>query len=271
MTRGRNDSGRSNAGVAVTRGDGGKVPAIERAAQVLRTLSTDGALPLAAIVERTQLNKSTVYYTLQSLVAVGWVRNDEATRTYALGHELVELGLCAMGQLDDLQIAKRYLTELLSATDATLVLYRRVNRYEVSILDKIERVGRVRITFQVGVRLPVQSGSFGRAFLAYDPPDQLDDILSRGLRSFTPKSETSVPRFREQLAQTRDRGWAVDHEGYVLGVSTVSAPIFAGGDVRMVAAAVSFTAAMDDATTRRYGQLLRDTCARITANLARQP
>ncbi|MPZ25964.1 MAG: helix-turn-helix domain-containing protein [Micromonosporaceae bacterium] len=249
--------------------DAGKVPAIERAALVLRRLSTDGAQTLSELVETLQLNKSTVYYLLQSMVAVGWVRFDEATRGYALGPELVELGLSATGQLDDLQVARRYLTELLSTIDATLVLYRRFDRYEVSILDKLERVGRVRITFQVGVHLPIQSGSFGRAFLAYDPPEVVDDVLARGLRSFTPKSETSVERFREQLAQTRAQGWAVDHEGYVLGVSTVSAPIFAGDELRLVAAAVSFTAGLGDAATRRYGDALRATCDRIGASLAR--
>lgn len=247
----------------------GKVPAIERAALVLRQLSTDGTQTLSALVDTLQLNKSTVYYLLQAMVEVGWVRFDEPTRGYALGPELVELGLSATGQLDDLQVARRYLTELLSTIDATLVLYRRYDRYQVSILDKLERVGRVRITFQVGVHLPVQSGSFGRVFLAYDPPAVVDDVLARGLRTFTPKSETSVDRFRAQLAQTRQQGWAVDHEGYVLGVSTVSAPILAGDELRLVAAAVSFTAAMDDATTRRYGEALRATCDRIGASLAR--
>jgi DNA-binding IclR family transcriptional regulator len=67
----------------------------------------------------------------------------------------------------------------------------------------------------------------------------------------------------------RENGFAVDHEGFALGVSTVAAPIFDDrGAVRLVAAGVGFTSAMDDQRAQSYGRLLKATCDRITKTLS---
>ena len=55
------------------------------------------------------------------------VAYDERTRLYTLGPALMELGLIASGQFNDIDIAKRSLAELLETTSVTIVLYRRVN------------------------------------------------------------------------------------------------------------------------------------------------
>ena len=132
------------------------------------------------------------------------------------------------------------------------------------LVDKIERVRRVRITVPQGSRIPVQSGSYGRVFLAYDPPHDVDRLLEQGLHALTPKSITNVDAFKEELSLVRERGWAVDHEGFALGVSTVAAPIFsADGRVRLVVAAVTFASGLTDEVAEDYGTQLRQACQHI--------
>lgn len=241
-----------------------RVPAVERAFQILRLIAANGPLPLTDIVDGTGLNKSTAFYTLRTLVALDMVLYNEQGRRYELGPGLMELGAAASDEMNDIAIAKRYLAELLERMNVTIVLYRRVNPFEIMLVDKIERVHRVRITLQAGTHVPIQGGSFGRAFLAFDPAKTVDDVLKGGLQAFTPKSVTSVREFRRELAVVRDQGWAVDHEGYALGVSTVAAPIFgADGTISVVAAAVGFTSVITDDIAEGYGLLLRETCDRI--------
>ena len=150
--------------------DGYRVPAVERTFAILRILAARGPLPLAALVEEAGLNKSTTFYILRTLAGLDMVDYDERTRTYMLGSGLLELGMSARGQFNDIAVAKRYLSELLETMNVTIVLYRRVGRDEIIMVDKLERAHRVRITLQAGVRIPIQGGSFGRAFLAFDPP-----------------------------------------------------------------------------------------------------
>jgi DNA-binding IclR family transcriptional regulator len=244
--------------------DGYRVPAVERAFAIIRVLAAQGPLSLADVVGDSGLNKSTTFYILRTLVTLDVVAYDEGTRTYALGPALMELGMRASGQFSDVAVAKRNLAELLETMNVTIVLYRRVNVGEIMMVDKLERAHRVRITVQAGIHLPIQGGSFGRAFLAFDPASVVDEALEEGLHKFTPKSVTRVSVFRRELAVVRQQGWAVDHEGFALGVSTVAAPIFGpDGKIALVAAAVGFTNLFTDELTQDTGEQLRRVCDRI--------
>lgn len=252
--------------------DARRVPAVERAFRLVRLLAAQGAVSLSQAVEATGMNKSTAYYILRALVAEHVVVYDEERRTYELGPALVEIGAVAAERMNDVSLAKRYLSELLDQINATIVLYRRIGLTEVMLVDKLERRHRVRITLQVGTPVPIQGGSFGRVFLAYDEPSQVAAVLAGGLQSFTAKSVTSKEAFLRDLERVRERGFAVDHEGFALGVSTVAAPIFdRTGEIRLVAAAVAFTTLLDDRLADHYGRLLRDSCERIGKSLAGRP
>ncbi|MFT4288374.1 IclR family transcriptional regulator [Nocardioides sp.] len=249
-----------------------RVPALERGFHVLRSLARSGPATLADVVEATELNKSTAYYILRTLVDLDAVRYDEAARCYSLGPTLIDLGNAAGRQFDIAAEARRHLLGLVPRLEATIVIYRRVGVGEVVIADRLERDRGVRITVEPGAHLPIQGGSFGRAFLAFDPPDRLADALADGLVRFTHRSTTSVAEFERDLGLVRRQGWAVDHEGFALGVSTVAAPIFdVDGSVRLVAAAVGFTSVLTDEVTREYGQLLRTACDHTGRPFAPEP
>ena len=246
-----------------------KAPAVARAFAILEAIRGHGPLTLTEIVERTGLNKSTTYYLLQALSARHIVELDEIGRRYRLGVGLIELGAAASDGLTDVGVAKRYLAELLERLEVTIVLYQRLTPTEIILVDKLERVSRVRITLPLGTRIPIQGGSFGRAFLAFDEPDAVDRALVDGLQAFTAKSVVDPGTFRDELAEVQRRGWAVDHEGFALGVSSVAAPIFGpGGRVSLVAAAVTFASALTDDLAAEYGEQLRSVCQRVSRTIA---
>lgn len=241
-----------------------RVPAIERAFGVLLSLTRSGPAPLTEIVAATRLNKSTAFYILRSLVELDAVRYDQRARTYSLGPALVELGNAASRQFDLVAAARRDLAGLVAQFEATVVLYRRIGTGEVSIIDRFERDHGVHITVEPGARLPIQGGSFGRAFLAFDPPATAAEALAGGLVRFTERSTTDLAEFARELDAVRERGWAVDHQGFALGVSTVAAPVFdTDGSVSLVAAAVGFTSRFTDELTADIGARLRLACDRI--------
>lgn len=241
-----------------------RVPAIDRTFAVLGLLRDHGPSTLTEIVQATKMNKSTCLYTLRTLVDHDVVTMDDAHR-YGIGPALIEFAYVAAAQNEPLVVARRHLAELLEQMDVTVIVYRRLDLEHVALIDKLERLHRVRITLSVGARLPIQGGSFGRCFLAFDPPEVVDDVLSGGLRQFTPKSVTDVDEFRAELAEVRRQRWAVDHDGYAMGVSTVASPIFnRDGRIELVAAGVGFSSAMTDDVCAKYGELLRETCETIT-------
>jgi DNA-binding IclR family transcriptional regulator len=232
-------------------------------------LAASGPTSLANIVQESSLNKSTVFYILRTLSNLDMVYYDERSKMYELGIGLIELGIAAGEHITDIDLAKRELTELLDVMDVSIVLYRRVSRDEITLVDKLERPHRVRITLQAGRRVPIQGGSFGRAFLAFDSDARVNEVLRDGLHQFTPKSVTNKEAFLAELATVRRQGWAIDHEGFAIGVSTVAAPIFdAEGEIMLVAAAVGFTNWLTDEVAQECGLTLRRICDRIGHALA---
>jgi DNA-binding IclR family transcriptional regulator len=239
------------------------VPAVARAGAVVELIARDGPSTLAGIVDATGLNKSTAYSIARTLVAIDLLRHDDERRTYELGVGLVSLGAAARDRFDDVQLAKHHLQPLLERLDATIVFYRRLDPFTVMLVDKLELPHRLRITVPVGGRLPIGGGSFGRAFLAYS--DGVDAVLERGLEAFTSRSVTDPDQFRREIASVRETGYAVDREGFALGVSTIAAPVFdATGEVALVAAAVAFSGVLTDDVIATAGPELAEACAGIT-------
>jgi IclR family acetate operon transcriptional repressor len=79
------------------------------------------------------------------------------------------------------------------------------------------------------MKIPFCAGAFGKAFLAYLPPETVERLLAHpGLRAFTPTSITDADQYRAALAAVRAQGYAVDdNEEYLRGVGAISVPIFA--------------------------------------------
>lgn len=245
-----------------------QVPAIERSMLILRALQQHGPLGLADLVSETGLSRSTCYYLVRTMAKARLVEADEETRKYHLGIGLVELGSSATEQLGYLGVIKRYILDLLDEMDATFVIYRRLDSGRVSIVDKVEPWHRLRVTVPLGTTLPIQGGSFGRCFLAYDHPTAVREILSAGLQRYTEHSITNVARFLGEIDGVRERGWALDREGFALGVSTVAAPVLRNSQPLLVVGAVAMAGTLaDDATVERWGRRLREICDSASAAL----
>lgn len=246
-----------------------QVPAVDRAFTVLDLIAERGPRTQAELVEGSGLNKSTAYYLVRTLVNRKVLEFDERTRRYALGSTLLRLGAAAAGSHDEIAATKRAVAGLPETFNVTIVLYRRFDVGRVVIVDKVERRVGVKITVDVGSPLPIQGASFGRAFLAFDSAERVDEALRDGLHAYTAKSLTDAGAFRRELATVRDRGWALDEEGFALGVSTVAAPIFtADGSVSTVVAAVGFTSLLNGESAERCGVVLRGLCDGLGMPLA---
>jgi len=237
------------------------VPAVDRAVMIMRALQRKGPLSFPGILKETGLSKSTCFSLLRTMTKAKLIELDSERRVYRLGIALVELGASASDQLSYLRIVKRHLAHLASDIVATFVIYRRLDQEHVSIVDKLERLHQIRVSIPVGTVVPIQGGSFGRCFMAYDDHRSVDEVLSGGLRAFTDRSVSDPAVFREELVRVRERGWAVDREGFALGVSTVAAPVFAvDGTVVLVIGAVAIASVLDEDKEAAWGGRLRQTC-----------
>jgi DNA-binding IclR family transcriptional regulator len=206
------------------------VPAIERAIRVLY-LFRDGERKeygVSEISRLLRLNKSTAHNILNTLTHYKFLEQNETTRGYRLGPALAELGSLVRNQLEVREIARPYLRRLMERTNATFLLGA-FDGTAITIVDKEEPLAEVRVTASIGMKIPFCAGAFGKAFLAYLPPETVDRLLANpGLKAFTPSSLTDADQYRAALAAVRRQGYAVDdNEEYLRGVGAIAIPIFA--------------------------------------------
>jgi DNA-binding IclR family transcriptional regulator len=205
------------------------VPAIDRAIRVLYLFKNGDKKEygVSEISRLLKLNKSTVHNILNTLSQHKFLEQNEATRGYRLGPALAELGSLVRNQLDMREVARPYLHRLRDRTNSTCLLGT-FDGKAITIVDKEEPLADVRVAASIGMKIPFCAGAFGQAFLAYQSPETVDQLLANpGLKAFTPTSITDPDQYRLTLAEVRTRGYAIDDtEQYLRGVEAIAAPIF---------------------------------------------
>jgi IclR family acetate operon transcriptional repressor len=190
---------------------------LERGLRVLETVAANGGLnSLAETARRTGLHRSTAHHLLQTLVGLGYLRQDAGTRAYELTAKLFQLTGRTWTPEQISVIAEPILSELTLATG------------EASSVAKRESDGPVRVVQDLGAERPVHATAVGKAIVAWLPATELAGVLARTRFSrFTPRTLASRTAFEAELRRIRESGFAIDDEEHHEGIRCIAAPVFA--------------------------------------------
>lgn len=94
-------------------------------------------------------------------------------------------------------------------------------------LAQVECRQMMRALARPGGRVPLHCSSVGKALLSAMPDGALSKILHRqGLARLTVKTINTPAGLREDLARSRERGYAVDDEEHAVGLRCIAAVVF---------------------------------------------
>jgi DNA-binding IclR family transcriptional regulator len=197
---------------------GSMAPAVTRAAAILDALAENGSVAAgpSELARRLGLPKSSIANICGALADAGLVRR--VGTGFALGRRLAELGGAYLTSVDLVQEFYEACNELPTGSEETV---------QLAILDGIEMTylarhdGRqpVRLTSQIGRRLPASVTATGKAALAFiDEADVRRRYDGAELPVFTRRSLATVDALVAELAVVRNRGYAMDDEETVEGV-----------------------------------------------------
>jgi DNA-binding IclR family transcriptional regulator len=203
------------------------IAVVEKAFMVLERLAAHGeSITLARLSEQTQLPKPTAYRVLQTLVELGYVAQDREGR-YCLTMKL--------GSLGD---ANHYHYLKLRAAPHMERLYRQFNEtVNLGVLDGLgihyihvlETTNALRMMVQPNAEDQFYYTAIGRAIVAFLPKEEQDALVrSVTLRPVTPKTVRTKKDLQRILNETRERGWAIDDEEAVTGVTCFGVPFIEG-------------------------------------------
>ncbi|HZG60084.1 MAG TPA: IclR family transcriptional regulator [Anoxybacillus sp.] len=245
------------------------VKSVSRALDIINIVSSEkNGLGVTEIAKQMDINKSSVYRILSTLVQYGYMEQDEETSRYKLGYKFLELSSKLLESIDLRKEAKPYLQELEKETNEVihLVVY---DQGEVIYIEKLEGTETLRMHSKVGKRAPMHCTAVGKAILAHLPSNVVLDILKRkGMPRHTDKTITDQDEFLKELAQVKQKGYALDLEENEYGIRCIAVPIF--DHLGKVIAAVSVSGPTIRMTDERIEQLqarMRQIGKQISARL----
>lgn len=196
---------------------------------------SDSTLPVAELVRRVALPKSTVHRMVSELVEHGFLERDG--RDVTLGVHLFELGCRVPAQRRLRETGLPFMEDLYETTHEAVLL---------GILDTNAVLCIVRINSHDGVvpvsegqRIPAHATAMGKAMLAFSPRAAVGQLLEAGLRPLTPYTIVVPHVLVQDLAWTCRTGVAFDREEAVIGGASVAAPILDATRTVLGALAVS--------------------------------
>ncbi len=215
---------------------------------------SDLPLSLAEIAERTGIGRSATQRFVHTLLALGYLRQDPATRRYRLTARMLDFA-CAYLRNDPLVgAAFPHLREASRRTGETVNLTRR-DGDQIIFVSRFTSTTVISADLVIGSRLPLFCTSPGRAILAHLPQPVVDDILDRQpLVAYTPMTITDPAALRDRLQAVRANGYETAIQEYFSGDLSIAAPIFRADG--QVSAAVNIAVAAPRWTSARLVQEL---------------
>jgi DNA-binding IclR family transcriptional regulator len=205
------------------------VQATARSLELVETLKELDCAGVTELAARLDMSKSAVHNHLSTLQEHEYVvRNDQG---YSLGLRFLEMGEYRRSRMKLFQMGKPEVDALAEET-GELVNIAVEEHGQCVYLYRSRGSQSVHLDIRAGERVPLNTTALGKAMLAYMDEDRLDGVLpAESLPAATGNSITDPDALREQLAEVRARGYAVDDEERLEGLRCVSAPIRQDGEV----------------------------------------
>lgn len=208
-------------------GRAGGVQSIDRAAAILRSFSEHRAeLTLSEIARATGLTPSTVHRLLAAMQHNRLVRQTRERR-YVPGPLIVQLVRGGAVATTLPEAALPAMTALRDEVEETVGLHSLLPSDERVVVDQVESHQPLRRTYtELGLPIPVPYGAPGKVLCAWLPPARSEAILSREISPLTPTTVTDPEVLRQQLSETRRRGYAMSLAERTPGIRSVAAAFF---------------------------------------------
>lgn len=222
------------------------VPAVSRTIAILRLLGREKqAMGVKAIADELELVPSTCLHILRVLVSEGLVRVDPVTKRYSLGSGMISLAKSVLEGGGFVRIVQPTLDRLASARGITVVGVEITPRQSMVVLALSQSSQPFRLHIDVGSEFSTLVSATGRLIAAYSGETWAQ--LRKKFKAIPWDNPVSFEAWKQQVEETRARGWSVDRDNFVNGLTGVAVPIFArDGSLTHTLVAMGLSSQMSD-------------------------
>ena len=252
-----------------TGADAGGSRSVHRAIAMFELLLAQGEpMPVAEMITRLGIPKSTVYELVRTLLAAGYLERDDRSSSLFLGRKLFELGMAYRARTDLLRDGAPIVEDLRDATGETVQLSVLENDHMLVLL-KEEGLQPLRIISRVGSRVPPNWAAAGRLLVSDLNDAALRELLERtAAQSPSGQAITDVDELVAQVRKYRRQGYATELNEANLHAGCVAAPVIdASGRCVAAISVVAPEQRLSRANRQRLIDEVRAAAARLSQRL----
>ena len=210
--------------------NGAGVQSVDRALSILEVLARVGEAGVTEIAGELGVHKSTAFRLVATLEAHRLVEQTADRGRYRLGVGVLRLAGATTARLDLVQEARPVCRQLAADTGETVNIAV-LSDTSALYLDQVAGSSALQPHNWVGQHIPLHATSNGKVLLSGLDEARLGEVLGT-LSRYTPMTITKRSKLREELAEVRERGYAVAVDELEEGLTAAAAPIRnAHGDV----------------------------------------
>lgn len=198
-----------------------RINSVARAIQILELYPKLNAqyLGVSEISKALGLQKTSTFYIVKTLLSMGWLIQETPNGKYKLGSRILRVSAMVSQNVTAEEVILEEMNRLLNEYNEDVVLTAMVDGLPICV-EKVHSSNMLRIQSKVGRVGNLVRGSTGKALLAWQPEDFIQETLEEKL---------SDPQEREQLrnnlTQIRQQGYCISASEQDAGVMSVAVPI----------------------------------------------
>nr|WP_215542617.1 IclR family transcriptional regulator [Amycolatopsis sp. CA-230715] len=242
--------------------------------KALRLLSMLGDYPdgvaLSDLSRATGFPVSTTHRLLSSLQEQGFVRSDPASKRYALGLRLFELGQQVSHARGFAGVALPVMHEVSERTGEPTLMAVLDGHHQVYV-HAVRGRQQVQIRGEPGRRGPVHCTSMGKCLIAFAPAEVRARLVAEvELAGLAPGTITDRAAFEAEIDRVRERGFAIADEEHEPGIRAVGVPVTGPDGIAIAAVSTAAPAyRMSVGELEEFVPVLREAARELAALLPR--
>ena len=212
-----------------------------RALKILLSFETQNKeIGIVELSNLLDLHKSTVSRITKVLVAYHFLEQNPQTKKISLGPANILLAKSLRESLETnlVQIAKPYLDNLRDRFGETTILETFVGQDWVMVYVA-NGPRRIRLSAEIGERMPIHVAAGSKAFLAFSPPELGASLLKGNLKRYTKNTITSPKKLSHHFEIIRRQGFALDKGELDEEIHAIAVPIFGYQDKPIATLAIA--------------------------------
>jgi len=203
------------------------IQSVQRAGKILDIVSENkDGISLKEIAVTLGLGSSTVFYLINTLVEIGFIKQSKSNK-YKLGSRNLYFGNKYLENLSVYNIALPLLEKILTRFNENIYLMM-IENSDFLWLAKLESSHSVKPTKVANDRSNSHATAIGKILLSSFSEEELKNFIKQydDLQKFTKNTITSFDKLKQDIDGIKENGFALDMEESEKGINCIAVPIY---------------------------------------------